>query len=223
MIWLLLAFTADAKKTKPEPPPPEPPELRYPAAQAQMTPGSLWSEVPARRMMGLDGNARQVGDLVTVLIFDTMQTSMGATTDTSRASSNTAAISALLGAEKTLLKSLPNAGSELGIDLSSGSQFSGSGNTTRDATVRTVLTCKVIEVLPNGNLRIWGHKKVRVNRETTYVVLEGEARPRDIQMDNTVRSDLLADADLYMDGKGVVSDKQGPGIGTRILDMVWPF
>jgi hypothetical protein len=42
-------------------------------------------------------------------------------------------------------------------------------------------------------------------------------RARDIQLNNMVGSDLLADAKIEVTGNGVVADKQGPGIGTRIL------
>jgi flagellar L-ring protein precursor FlgH len=68
-----------------------------------------------------------------------------------------------------------------------------------------------------------GEKQVRVNREIQFIVLKGIVRPQDIQMDNTVSSDLIARAEIEISGRGVVSDPQGPGIGTRILDRAWPF
>jgi len=64
---------------------------------------------------------------------------------------------------------------------------------------------------------------VRVNREVQYVVLDGIARPRDIRMDNTVPSSLLAQSKIEITGSGVVADKQGAGLGQRIIDAIWPF
>jgi flagellar L-ring protein precursor FlgH len=81
----------------------------------------------------------------------------------------------------------------------------------------------VVEKYPNGNLKIYGWKEVRTNRETTYLVLTGIIRPRDIQANNTIESDFVAEAKLQLDGAGVVADKQGPGIGARVVDHAWPF
>jgi flagellar L-ring protein precursor FlgH len=173
--------------------------------------------------MGLDLNAKQLGDLITVRITERTSTALDASTATSRDSSAAAGISALLGAEQTILQAHPNLGGAIAIEGSSTSSFNGDGATSRDAAIEAMLTCEVIQVMPTGNLRIWGWKQVRVNREIQYVVLDGIVRPRDIQMDNTVTSELLAQATIEITGTGVVSDKQGPGIGTRLLDRLWPF
>jgi flagellar L-ring protein FlgH len=224
---LALTMSAQAKKTDAAIVPPPPPERPIPVEasiyEAKLTPGSLWSEVPARQMMGLDGNARQVGDLITVRIAERTSSAVGASTDTLRENTNERAISALLGAEKTLLSAHPNMGGSISVGTTGNSSFRGDGSTSRDTAIEARLTCEVIDVLPSGNLRIWGWKQVRVNREVQYVVLDGVTRPRDIRLDNTVTSDLLAQAKIDITGRGVVSDRQGPGIGTRILDWMWPF
>lgn len=224
MSVLILSTFALAKN--PEPPPPPPPErpvVAQPILIAPPSPGSLWSEVQARRIVGLDAGARQVGDLVTVLIVEQTNTSLDASTDTSKESSVAAGIDALLGAEKTILDAHPDMAGKIALGAAATSAFAGTGGTTRGSTLETMLTCEVIEVLPNGNLRIWGYKQVRVNRETQYVVLDGVVRPRDIQMDNTVVSDRLAQASFEVTGSGVVADKQGPGVFARALDALWPF
>jgi flagellar L-ring protein precursor FlgH len=223
--WLVLGLEreAAAKKQIEEPTPPEKPVVAEPAAAAPVEPGSLWNEVQARRLMGLDAGARQVGDLVTVLILEETQTSLDATTDTQRSSEASAAIDALFGAEKTITDAHPNMGGVIALGAGSATTFSGAGGTTRGSAIETMLTTEVIEVLPNGNLRLWGYKKVRVNRETQYVVITGVVRPRDIQMDNTVVSERLSEAEFEITGSGVVADKQGPGLLSRVLDALWPF
>ena len=222
-MWIfVLASLALAKKAD-EPPPPVPPTVAAPPAAPPTEPGSLWSEVSARRLMGLDAGARQVGDLVTVVVSEETTTSVGANTDLARDSASQAGIDALLGAEKNLTGAHPNMGGVLAIGGGSSSSYAGSGDTSRGSSIDTWLTCSVIEVLGNGNLRLWGYKKVRVNRETQYVVLSGIVRPRDIQMDNTVVSDRLAEAEYEVTGNGVIADKQGPGFMSRILDHLWPF
>jgi flagellar L-ring protein precursor FlgH len=81
----------------------------------------------------------------------------------------------------------------------------------------------VVEVFPNGNLRIEGGKTITVNREEQIIVLTGIVRPNDISSQNIINSKYVLDAKIAYTGKGVISDKQGPGWMTRILDNVWPF
>jgi flagellar L-ring protein precursor FlgH len=171
----------------------------------------------------MDGIAHRIGDLITVRIAEAAQTQISAGTTTERASENEAGISALFGLEKGILAANPNLGDQIGMSASSSSTFDGEGTTSRSGILEAMLTCKVVDVLPNGNLVIWGWKQVKSNRETQYLVLTGQVRPRDIQIDNTVMSSLIAEAKIEYTGSGVVSDKQGPGIGQRLMDWVWPF
>jgi flagellar L-ring protein precursor FlgH len=101
--------------------------------------------------------------------------------------------------------------------------FSGSGTTTRKEDLVATLTTRVVEVFPNGNLRIEGGKTVTVNNEDQIIVLTGIVRPNDISPQNIVNSKNVLDAKIAYTGKGVISDKQKPGWMVRILDNVWPF
>jgi flagellar L-ring protein precursor FlgH len=225
MISFLLfgTLTAQAQET-PTPPagPPQPP-IVVQASTSKTPPGSLWNETAAVQLLGLEGNARQVGDLITVKIMEEVDTKVDSETQTGRGSTTSLGVGAMLGLETSILRANPNMGESISIDLSGERRFSGSGSTARGSAVSATITCEVIQVLANGNLKIWGWKEVRVNRETQYVVLQGIVRPRDIQMDNTVTSDLVAQAQIEITGRGVIADREGPGIGTRILDKVWPF
>lgn len=222
---LLTLFISFAVAQEPLPLPsaiPQPPIVAQ-GPQAATTPGSLWSETAALQLLGLEGNARQVGDLITVLVVEETSTLVDSSTRTARGNSVGFGIGAMLGLETSILAANPNMGESIGIDLSGDSQFAGGGTTNRGSKIEATLTCEVIEVQANGNLRIWGWKEIRVNDETQYVVVQGIVRPRDIQMDNTVTSDLVAQAQIEITGSGVIADRESPSIGTRILDAIWPF
>ncbi len=193
------------------------------ARRRVISPGSVWIESEALQLLGLEGNARQVGDLITVKISERTSTLVDSETKTGRSSTVGAGISALFGLESSVLSANPNMGESIQLDVSGARDFEGKGTTSRGATASATITCQVVEVMSSGNLLVHGTKQVRVNREVHYVVLKGLVRPQDIQMDNTVTSDLLAQAQIEITGQGVVADPQGPGIGTRILDRVWPF
>lgn len=226
IVLFLLVGGACAARQPPqqeEPPPPTPPQVTLHDPGPPSAPGSLWDEEKARVLIGMDGIAHRVGDFITVRIEESAQTESSADTSTSRESENAAGITSLFGIEKSILKANSNMGAEIGMGAASSSSFDGEGSTSRKGVLIATLTCKVVDVLPNGNLVIWGWKQVRSNRETQYLVLTGQVRPRDIQIDNTVQSSLLAEARIEYTGSGVISDKQGPGIGSRIMDWVWPF
>jgi flagellar L-ring protein precursor FlgH len=220
MIFALLL--ACAKPFPPQPPVPErPPIIQH--VEPEALPGSLWSEVGARQLIGMDGNARRVGDLITVTIDETTATSLGANTSTSRSSEAEFHIDALLGVENSITNPNPNMGGEIKLGGGSDSNSEGKGTTARTGSLEAMVTCQVIEVLPSGNLRIRGTKAIRVNRETQYLALEGIVRPRDILLDNTVRSDLLAEARIEFTGSGVLAKDQGSGWATGIANTLWPF
>lgn len=211
----------------PPEPPPLPPEVLVipatPGLTATAPPGSLWSEVEARALTGMNGNARRVGDLITVFIAENVSSSLGADTRTERRSENSYGIDSALGLDVQLLKANPNMGGAISLGGASESRMDGRAQTTRQGSLLATMTCHVIEVLPNGNLRIRGTKQVRVNRETQYLTLTGIVRPRDILLNNTVQSNLLAEARIEYTGAGTLADKQGPGWATRAADVIWPF
>ena len=225
MIGAFIFGSMIVQAQEPPPPPtsvPKPPVVTQ-TQVSRTPPGSLWNETSALQLLGLEGNARQVGDLITVQITEETATKVDSETSTGRESSTGLGVGAMLGLESSILKANPNMGESIAVDVSGERKFRGSGSTARGSAVKATITCEVIQVLPNGNLRIWGWKEVRVNRETQYVVLQGLVRPRDIQMDNIVTSDLVAQAQIEITGRGVIADREGPGIGTRILDKIWPF
>ena len=204
--------------------PPLPPEtLTLPTPARPLPPGTLYSEVGGRALIGMDNNARRVGDLVTVKVNEADSTSMSANTDLSRKSNTSAEITALLGLRKAILDANPNMGGTLGLGGGTATSTSGDGATRRENSLDAVLTCKITRVLGNGNLEIWGQKELRVNGETQYLTLSGEIRPRDLRLDNTVESSLIFGAKVEFTGQGDIANQQRQGWGTAVVNTVWGF
>ena len=188
-----------------------------------VAPGALWSEKKVRMMVGMEGNARQIGDLITIVITEQTSSQVRADTTTRREASISNSIGSLFGLQNKILQKYPNIGGELAMTTNSENAFRGDGNTSRVGMLDGIVTCKVVDVHPNGNLVVFGWKEVRANKETQYLSLSGIVRPQDIRNDNTIASDLIAEARIEYTGTGVVGDKQSPGVGARIMDNVWPF
>lgn len=201
------------------PPPPAwnafPPSSRIPEQPAAE--GSLWR--PGGRLGDLysDLRARHVGDVVTIRIVENAEALKSASTKTSRDSSLSASVSSFFGAPLSVGGFKPEASGSLKND------FEGSGTTQRKDTLVATMTAKVVDVLPQGLLRVEGYREVLINNERQYILLRGVIRPEDIASDNTVLSSSIADAQIAYSGQGVVSDKQKPGWVGRLLDHIWPF
>ena len=215
---LLLACAVPLAATQAEPlaPPMAPPP---PPAAA----GSMWSDTDSRALVGMDNNARAVGDLITVHVVQTTSASNGADTALSREGSSEFGVTALLGANTSILKANPNMKGAIGLGGSSSSGTTGKGATSRSNSVDAILTCTVVEVYPNGTLRVEGIGKTTVNNELQYLAVSGIGRARDIRLDNSIDSSKLASLVVDIGGTGAVANQQGQGWGTAIANAIWPF
>jgi flagellar L-ring protein precursor FlgH len=202
---------------------PEPLEEGLQAAPQPRSAGSLYSR--ASDSLFADLKARQVGDMLTVLIEEKDSASKEASTSTDRNSSVSAALPHLLGLENSKLVSElpgnPDLNTLLGADFSN--SFAGNGSTSRKGQLNASLAVQVIGAYPNGNLKIRGGKEVMVNSEVQVIYLTGIVRPVDISAANTVQSTKILNARISYTGDGALSDKQEPGWLMRIVDNVWPF
>ncbi|MCA9465817.1 MAG: flagellar basal body L-ring protein FlgH, partial [Nitrospira sp.] len=82
---------------------------------------------------------------------------------------------------------------------------------------------KVVEVFPNGDLRIRGKREVTVNSEKQTMIIRGIVRRIDLDTTNTVISTAVADAQIEYTGLGVVDEVQRPGWLVRLFNWLTPF
>ena len=186
--------------------------------------GSLWAE--RRSDFYMDNKARRINDVVTIQIAEISNASQKVSTKTSRDTNILAGIVKFLGSPLSFGldnfwgRDKPFAPE---IESSAKSSHSGSGAISGSGKLTANIAAKVIEVMSNGNLLVEGRKEVTVEREKRLIILSGIVRPVDIEFDNTISSDKVADARIEYVGKGVISDKQGPGIFHRFFDWIYPL
>ncbi len=179
--------------------------------------GSLWTSNAYRSDLFRDPKARYVDDVVTIRVLESTQAVASADARNNRATKAEAGFEALLGMEKKI--------QELPAFLSgtSSSTFEGEGSTSRETTLQTNLTARVIDVLPNGYLVVEGFREIHVNNENQSVYLTGVVRPEDIGPGNVVLSSAVGQMLVRVEGRGVVSQPINPGWLYRILNGVLPF
>jgi flagellar L-ring protein FlgH len=209
-----------AAPTSPEPPtiPPLALPAEGPRPDETLPTGSIWT--PVSVSMFEDLKAKRVGDTVTITVSEQSDASKEAKTTTGRAKDNSADISfAGLTAGATNVLGAMKTGYTGKFD----NNFKGTGVTTKTDKMTAYMSATVIDVLPNGNLLIRGSRWTKVNDELQQMVLEGVVRPVDISSKNEILSQRIADAKIFIVGKGPVSTQQKPGWLGQLFDIINPF
>jgi flagellar L-ring protein precursor FlgH len=194
---------------------------RYAPVTDRRSSGSLWNE--SADTLFTYRRAARVGDLITVVIAEESNASRDANTSLSRSSSMDAGVGALFGLMKALKRAHPSLDPSKLLSAMTKNDFEGKGLTQRSGKLKATVTSRIKKVLPNGDFFIEGHKVVMVNDEESHIYVSGVVRPSDVQADNSVRSERVADMQVEYTGRGPVADKQRPGWFSRILDWINPF
>lgn len=194
---------------------------RYASAVEKPGDGSLWDE--SNDSLFTHRRSNRIGDLVTVAIQETAAAARDASTETSKKSELAAGVGSFAGLMTALKAAYPSIDPAKLLAASTQNDFNGKGQTTSSGKVQATLTARIKQVLPNGDYYIEGSKVVMINEEESHIYLSGVIRPADIQADNTISSNLIADAQVEYTGRGSVSDKQKPGWFSRLFDLIWPF
>jgi flagellar L-ring protein FlgH len=210
---LTLAACASAPKHEVYALPPEAVAAPVPVAN-----GSIYASAQNIALFE-DRKARQVGDVLTVLLVERTDAKKSAATNTSKDSSFSVAGPTLFGGPVTV------GGTEvLEFDVSAERAFNGAGGSTQSNALTGSVSVLIAQVLPNGNFLVRGEKQIAINRGSESVSIEGIVRPADIAADNSVRSDRVANARIHYGGRGELADANAQGWISRFFNSPWfPF
>jgi flagellar L-ring protein FlgH len=168
--------------------------------------------------LGLDRRARAINDLVTIRVVESIEGTGNADSALDKNSKAAAGVSQMFGAEKALPSAIDPTNL---VGASSGTQFKGSGATSRSGTLSATITARVMEVLPNGDLVLEGAREIDINGDRQMVVLTGVARPRDVSDQNVVLSPAIGQLRIRYFGRGLMKDNLKPGWLVRVLNKVF--
>ncbi|MGT8894303.1 flagellar basal body L-ring protein FlgH [Escherichia coli] len=154
-----------------------------------------------------DRRAYRVGDILTVILEESTQSSKQAKTNFGK--SNTVDIGAptILDTPKINFPALSTPTATL-----TAAPLPAAEQPAREITV------SVHAVQPNGILEIRGEKWLTLNQGDEYIRLSGLVRADDIQNDNSVSSQRIADARISYAGRGALSDANAAGWLTRLFN-----
>jgi flagellar L-ring protein precursor FlgH len=167
---------------------------------------SLWDD---NSSLFTDRKARHIGDLIMVKISEKFSDSDEGKTSSSKDTDED--IKAGFG----ILSFLRAFG------FGSSSQMSGSTKVDRTKKMNMLVSCIVTDVLPNGNMVIQGERSMLNGAERMNVTYSGVVNPRDVAHNNVVDSSRVANSEVIVNGKGVISRTQRPGLISQIIQAVF--
>jgi flagellar L-ring protein precursor FlgH len=160
-----------------------------------------------------DSRAFRPGDVLTVILQETTQASKKTGTTIDKNSNANVLPSVVMGS------TVDTTGS-VGAKRS----FDSSDSSTQQNTLQGAITVVVQDVLPNGLLQIRGEKSLTLNDGEEFIRVSGYVRVSDIDTDNRLSSQRIANARIVYSGRGDLAEVHRQGWFTKFLNSSWmPF
>jgi flagellar L-ring protein precursor FlgH len=183
---------------------------------------SLWSRRERRNAyLFEDSRGRQIGDLVTIAINETSNIGNNEQTLLNKTTSF-AHTFAFKGDSSSGTNSLKGA-ADLSLAGSSNRTLNGQAQLNDIHAFTDFMTASIIDVLPNGNLVVEGHRTRLVSGEERTLRVTGIVRPTDIGAANTVQSQFIANFQISYVGRGPETTFNRYGWFGRAMNFIWPF
>jgi flagellar L-ring protein precursor FlgH len=188
----------------------------YPKQPQDVATGySLWND--SKAALFKDARALNIGDILTVTINIDDEATFDNTTDRSRETSWS----------KNFGLNGDDSSNTIGLsaDISNESKTSskGDGSIARKEKLTLQVAVVVTGKMENGNLLISGSQEVRVNQELRVLNLAGIVRPLDVDANNKISYEKIAEARISYGGRGRLSEVQNAPVGQQFLDIFSPL
>ena len=214
------SIVGDVRPFEPVAPLPVPTEAVAPvAAPAPVASnGSIYAGSGGLRLFQ-DNKARQVGDLLTIVLVESTSSRSVAQTSVSKESGIGMGAPTIAGVPITY-----KGQSILQAEVEAGRDFSGTGNSTQSNRLEGEITVTVARELGNGNLLVSGQKRMRLNQGDELVQVQGIVRIADIGPDNRITSDRVGNAQIVYGGRGTLARSNAMGwLGRFFNSAAFPY
>ncbi|MFD0739006.1 flagellar basal body L-ring protein FlgH [Lysobacter koreensis] len=166
-----------------------------------------------------DSKAREVGDLLTIVLVEDTRAKTNAKTAVTKDSGLGMSAPTIFGQGVTV-----NGKPILQAEIEGKRKFGGAGDSAQSNQLDGDITVTVVEQLGNGNLRVAGEKHVRLNQGDELVQLQGIVRTTDIGPDNRITSDRVGEAQIVYGGRGTLARSNAMGwLGRFFNSAAFPY
>jgi len=216
-LLLILLFVAGCNAMPDRDPafaPVEPDNLKPPPQQT----GSIYQAGYDVRLFE-DHVARRVGDILTIRLAESTSATKNTDMNIDKENDTALDVPTLFGTQNAKILGL-----SMEQSLKSKNKFKAKGKGKQNNRLNGTLSVTVVEVLPNGNLRIRGEKRLSMTGGAEYVRLSGIVRPVDIDTSNGIDSTQVADATIMYVGDGPMNEAAEIGWLARFFNSKYfPF
>ena len=194
--------------------PPPPPASTAIAGAQSGTQGAIFQASQGYSALVVGTRARQLGDMVTILLVESTSTSKSTTGSTQR----DGGFSLIPPTAGPLGFLNPNA-----LNASGQGSFSGGGNAAQQSQMTGAVAVTIAAIYPNGTAEVVGEKQMSLSQGDEWVQFAGRIRLVDIDADNTLASSRVANARIIYTGQGAVQQASRPGWLSRFFNTISPF
>jgi flagellar L-ring protein precursor FlgH len=172
-----------------------------------------------RRLSSWTSDRREyaVGDIITVLVSEA--TLASATKSQTGSDQQTRANDVGINPPKIGTTALPTIDADISMNKNSASKQNGAAQ--RGVNFRGDISVRVVAVDKSGLMQVKGTKLVDVDKNKQQLNLTGWVRPEDVNMQNFVASERVADISLPYQLSGNLGKTRG-GILGRLITVFWP-
>lgn len=163
-----------------------------------------------------DSKAHRIGDIISVILEESTQANKNAKTELKKENSSTLDPVIGLGGTAVTVN-----GQSLQFGINQNSNFKGDSKADQGNSLSGNISVHVLKVLPNGNLMIRGEKWITLNNGDEYIRLTGIIRSKDINSNNTILSNKVANARIQYAGTGSFADANEQGWLTKFFNSSW--
>jgi len=178
------------------------------------SPGAIFQAGSLYSSLVTGTRARQLGDMVTIILTEATTTSKSTTGSTKR--SGSASITPPTAGPLKFLN--PEA-----LKAAAEGSFTGGGNAAQQSRLNGAIAVTIAAIYPNGTAEVVGEKHMLFSQGEEWVQFAGRIRLIDIDADNRIASSQVANARIIYSGKGAVQQASRPGWLSRFFNTISPF
>lgn len=195
-----------------------------PAADPDEVPPSPTADSSYFAVKRLPKRVYKVGDLITMVVRHKSEYKHDSKTDVKNDESYKVQLKDWIRIHNGNLIPDSQPGGDPTIQAVTDRSFKGDGKMNRKNEVITRITCRIIDIQPNGNLVLQGGPDViETDGEKQTVTVTGTCRREDIMADNTILSTQVNELHFTTNNGGAVRDAMKRGWLYRTWDFLKPF
>jgi len=182
---------------------------------------SIWAKRNKnKKELYADNTARNIGDVLTILISEESKLDNKATRTLSKETTRNQNFDGNVGIEH-IVTSIP--AFEFGTGSTYSNTLDGKADYKDEREFTDSVSVIVTDIMPNGNLVVFGICDRNIADDIQTIEVSGVVRVLDISFNNTIRSNQVANFNIVSRNKGAAAQYTRPNWLGRIFDVIWPF